>query len=398
MLVVLLGSAQDRHDIEATFSFRHSIAYATVAQQRLPAGIPNAALALPDANAVRAGLGRSFRGRTLWTLKATTYVLPLRQAFQVFDVARLWFLFRRTRPTIVHINNGGFPGAGSCNAAAVAARLAGVPIVVYVVNNIASGYRSPLRWLDFPLDRLTARCVTRFVTGSEAAAVALRDVLKLNDEQAVSIHNGVQFGVPDMSPTQLRASLGLQDDDLIIASIARLERRKGHRHLIDAFSQLRAGQGEAPAVLILEGTGPEEAALRRQVEGLELGASVRFVGHLPNIWNLHAAADVIVLPSIELEDFPNVVLEAMAMAKPVIASAVAGVPEQIVDGETGVLVEPGDVGALVRVLEMIVADVGARRRLGDAALARYKRMFTPEVAASRYHELYLELTAAQPSS
>ncbi len=398
MLVVLLRSAQQCRDVEASFSYRHSTTYAEVAQRRLPRGIPIEALALPDANAVRSGLGGSVHGRLLWTLKAITYALPLRQVFQVFDVVQLWFLFRRTRPTIVHINNGGFPGAASCNAAAVAARLAGVPVVVYVVNNIASGYRSPLRWADFPLDRIAARCVTRFVTGSEAAAEALRDVLKVDDERVISIHNGVIVSTPDMSPVQLRASLGLHHDELIIASIARLERRKGHRHLLEAFSQLIAGRSETPAVLILEGTGPEEAALRRQVEDMGLGVSVQFVGHMPNIWNLLAAADAVVLPSIGLEDFPNVVLEAMAMAKPVIASAVAGIPEQIADGETGLLVDPGDVGALSRALKTIVTDVGARKRMGDAALARYNQMFTPDVAARRYRELYLELIAARRSS
>lgn len=391
MLVVLLGFAQQCRDIEATFSYRHSTAYAEVAQQRLPTGIRIKAVELPDANAVRFALGRSFHGRMLWALKAITFALPLRQAFQVFDAVKLWFLFRRVSPTVVHINNGGFPGAASCNAAAVAARLAGVPVVVYVVNNIASGYRSPLRWADFPLDRITARCVTRFVTGSEAAARALREVLKVDDERVISIHNGVIAGTPDMSPDRLRASLGLHRDELIIASIARLERRKGHRHLLEAFSQLIAGRSGTPAVLILEGTGPEEAALRRQSEDMGLGASVQFIGHMPNIWNLLAAADAIVFPSIELEDFPNVVLEAMAMAKPVVASALAGIPEQIADGETGLLVDPGDVDALSRALKTIVTDVGARKRMGDAALVRYNQMFTPDVAARLYRELYLEL-------
>lgn len=393
MLVVLLRSARESRDLKASFSYRHSTRYAEVAQQRLPPGVPVSALALPDANAVRSALSNSVRGRALWILKAITYALPLRQVFQIFDIGRLWLLFRRTRPTIVHINNGGFPGAASCNAAAVAARLAEVPIVVYVVNNIASGYRNPLRWADFPIDRVAARCVTRFVTGSQAAACALRDVLKINDERVVSIHNGVITGTPDMSPAELRVSLGLHHDDVILVSVARLERRKGHRYLLEAFRELIAERGGTRVVLIIEGTGPEEGALRRQAELMELGAAVQFVGHMHNIWNLLAAADAVVLPSIDLEDFPNVVLEAMAMAKPVVASAVGGVEEQVAHGETGLLVAPGDVSSLLRALDTIVSDEAARTRMGNAAAARFNEVFTSEAAARRYRKLYSELVS-----
>lgn len=394
MLVVLLRSAKESRDVEASFSYRRSARYGKVAQQRLPPGVPVSPLALPDANAVRSALSKSVHGRALWILKAITYALPLRQVFQVFDIGRLWLLFRRTRPAVVHINNGGFPGAASCNAAAVAARLARVPVVVYVVNNIASGYRNPLRWADFPLDRVTARCVTRFVTGSKAAAEALRDVLRIDDERVVSIHNGVITGTPDMCPAKLRRSLGLQHDDVILASVARLERRKGHRYLLEAFGALIAEHKGTPVALIIEGTGPEEEALRRQAEVMELGPAVQFVGHMHNVWNLLAAADAIVLPSIELEDFPNVVLEAMAMAKPVIASAVGGVEEQVAHGETGLLVAPGDVGALLRALDTIVSDEATRAKMGNAAAARFNEVFTSEAAARRYRDLYSELVSA----
>lgn len=395
MLAVLLGVGYRSNEIDATFWHRDSEAPSTVTQQVLPAQVPSTRLRLPDTNRLRAALGIYFHGRLLWTFKAITYTIPLRQAFQLYDIARLWLSFRRSKPMVVHINNGGFPGAESCNAAAVAAHLAGVPIVVYMVNNIAIGYRSPLRWADYPLDRAATRCVTRFVTGSQTAASALRALLKLPVSRVIALGNGVTVREPDVDAGAVRQSLGVNDDELLIVTAAVLEPRKGHRVLIEAFSQLVCGETTISGTLVFAGQGPEEAALRCAVADAGIRGRVRFAGQLSNIWNLLAAADIVVLPSIELEDFPISILEAMAMAKPVIASAVAGTTEQVVDGQTGLLVPARDVAALSDALRRLIANDEERRRMGVAGAERFEEHFSPHVAAKRYWTLYRELVAEQ---
>ena len=347
MLAVLIGTAmKSSARVDLVFSYRASTAYTTQARSRLPLGAPMHGLKLPDTGALRTALGRATRGRVLRTLKAITYILPLRQLFQIFDIARLFGVFRRSQPDLVHINNGGFPGAPSCNAAAVAARLAGVPVVVYVVNNVATGYRSPLRWADYPLDRLAARSVTRFVTGSSLAADALRDVLRLASGKVEPRHNGVALRAPEEPPSAPRSSLGIAADATIVAVIARLEPRKGHSYLISAFGSLVAQGVAGSAVLVIEGVGPSERSVRSATAAANCGDRILLTGQLPNVWNLLAAADIVALPSLDHEDFPNVVLEAMAMAKPVVASSIGGIPEQVEDGVTGLLCPPGDSGAL----------------------------------------------------
>ena len=390
MLAVLLSSATGG-DVDATFTYRWSRLYEHGAQGRLPvAVIDHGAITLPDVGCLVDRVGGRLNGLGLTLAKVFIYGLPLRQLFQAWDVAVMWRVLRRERPDVLHINNGGFPGGASCNAAVVAARLAGVPSIVYVVNNIAAGYRRPDRWFDYPLDRLVARWVTRFVTGSLPAAERLRRVLRLSAERVKAIHNGIIERKPDETPIQTRHRLGIPADAVLVTMIALLEQRKGHRVLIDALT-LMPPSAARRTVLVIEGRGPELSAITNQVKRLGLDSQVILVPHERNVWNLLAASDVVVLPSIANEDFPNVVIEAMAVGKPVIASRLAGIPEQVVDDVTGVLIVPGDTPQLAAALTRLVTSDDERKKMGRAGRDRFLREFAAHSACTRYWKLYREL-------
>ena len=98
--------------------------------------------------------------------------------------------------------------------------------------------------------------------------------------------------------------------------------------------------------------------------------------------------DVVIVPSIADEDFPNVVLEAMALGKPVIASSIAGIPEQIIDGETGLLLPPNNVHQLEVAIMNLSHDVPLRSRMGKAAALRSQDFFSAELAVTKYMLLY----------
>jgi glycosyltransferase involved in cell wall biosynthesis len=392
MLALLLEAAEASPEIEASLAYRRSQAYDDGLRRRLPAGVPRQlrGVRLPDPESLWSPLDGAARKLT----KAAAYALLLRQFFQAYDVARLAAVFTSTKPDIVHINNGGFPGAASGNAAAVAARLAGVRHIVYVVNNLAADYGSPLRWADYPLDRLVARCVSHFVTGSRAAAERLTRLLHLPPGHVVSMPHGIQRRETDEPVEAVRARLGQADSRVVLLVPAQLERRKGHRHLVNALQELHAGGRLDGVGVLFAGDGPEEDALRNQVERLGLSSRVRFVPREPNWWNFYLAADVVVLPSISHEDLPNVVAEAMAMGKPVIGSRLAGIPEQIVDGVTGVLVSPGNEHELAEAIATLAENRELRERLGAAGLERYEAYFTPAAACDRYFSLYRDLLDA----
>src|SRR5262249_33279095 len=148
MLVAILAAAGGREDVEPFFAYRRSSAYERGVHARIAPTVPQRGLTLP----APAPLWDSLTGWPRRMVKGLAYALLVRQLCQLWDLVVLYRLFRRINPALVHVNNGGFPGAASCNAAALAARLANVPATVYVANSIAAGYRRPLRRADHPPD------------------------------------------------------------------------------------------------------------------------------------------------------------------------------------------------------------------------------------------------------
>jgi L-malate glycosyltransferase len=179
----------------------------------------------------------------------------------------------------------------------------------------------------------------------------------------------------------------------MVLQVANFERRKGQRYLLEAVALLKAAGTQPPPFAVLEGDGPDEPAIRAAVRDLGLSGDVSLPGREAHVFDAYAAADVIALPSVANEDFPNVVLECMSLGKPVVASRVAGIPEQIVDGVTGVVVRPGDAEALAAAIGALLEEPELCRRMGEAARERFRQCFTAEKAVAAYAELYRRLLA-----
>ncbi len=174
--------------------------------------------------------------------------------------------------------------------------------------------------------------------------------------------------------------------------VARLCDVKGQRELIRALPRL---ERQDTVVLLagedLEAGGAFRRALEQEAEALGVGDRVRFLGYRSDVPALLEAADVFALPSW-VEGLPLGVLDAMARGKPVVAGAVGGTPELVVDGETGLLVPPRDVDALVRALDELLGDPERARRLGEAGRARALAEFSADAAAERVLRLYATAT------
>jgi glycosyltransferase involved in cell wall biosynthesis len=390
--LVMLVTAVTHAGARPRFTFRRCAAYEAGLRRRLDPAVEAEPLRLPDPADVKLALTGGRRTPRDRAVRAAVSLTPLRQLCLLIDVVRLAILFRRRRPDVVHVNNGGLPGAISCNAAAIAARLAGVPVVVMVVNNLAVPYRTPSRWLDLPVDRLVTRAVTRFVTGSAAAGVALREVLHLAADRHVVIPNGVAQRSPMATPEATRAELDIAEGVQVIAVVARLEARKGHRDFLTALSQLPSHVGDG-VVAVIAGDGPERDALEKFAAELGLTTRVRFVGDHPDPWSLYELADLVVLSSVDQEDLPIVLIEAMAAGRAAIATRVAGSVELIDDGVTGVLVPPRDPTRLARAMVELLGDDDRRGAMGAAGADRYRDTYTPELVVERYRALYATLAA-----
>lgn len=392
MLANFFNSDGFRQTHNVTFTYVQSELYTQGFQQRVhqelsffPINFPN----LSDYSKLPKWLPLLSR-RLLMAVLRLLFNIPL-LLYQVFI---LYHLLKKIKPDILHINNGGYPAARSALAAALAGKCAGVAKVVMVVNNMAADYQHYSRWIDFPIDRLVVRCVNIFITGSQAAGARLKTVLKLPAHQVRTIHNGITLRCPTCTVPETRQRLGLGDfNGVVFGVVALLIPRKGHQILLDAVLKLVTDKkllGHEFKVLI-EGEGPLYQVLVDFVTVNNLAPWVNFVGVEANIVDFMSALDALILPSVQDEDLPNVILEAMALGKPVIASRLAGTPEQVIDGATGLLLEPRNVTQLAMAVFKLIDNADMRSSMGRAALERFNNHFTSQIALNNYSNLYTKL-------
>ena len=295
-------------------------------------------------------------------------VRPWRDLAGFLELVRL---LRRERPDIVHVNSS---KAGLLGR--FAASVVGVPIRIFTVHGWAFAAHSGLaaafyRWADRlarPLTTVTV-CVSEHdrSTGIRAGTCTA--------EGAVVIRNGIFLGgAPRARHERARP---------LLVSVGRLKAPKDFVTLARALALLPAGSFEAVVV----GDGPDRPALEAELRRLGLEDSVQLAGERPDVPDLLAAADVFVLSS-RSEGLPVSVLEAMAAELPVVASSVGGLPELVVDGETGFLVAPGDANELASALRRLIEDRDLRRRLGAVGLVRAQTRFNLNASQRAHLELY----------
>jgi glycosyltransferase involved in cell wall biosynthesis len=155
---------------------------------------------------------------------------------------------------------------------------------------------------------------------------------------------------------------------------------------------------ELPWHLLVVGDGPERERSERRMSSLGLSGQATFAGaRTPDeVEQVLSAADLLSLPSTT-EGMPYVILEAMASSLPVVATSVYGIPEMVVNGETGLLVPPDDGTALAGALRALIENPGERQRMGRAARARFERLFTLDRQVESIETLYMEVARLRPA-
>ncbi|MGD8279156.1 MAG: glycosyltransferase family 4 protein, partial [Gemmatimonadota bacterium] len=251
--------------------------------------------------------------------------------------------------------------------------------------------RIPLPLL-FMIRRLLARsgriiCVSRFT------ADAARARFGLPAEKVTVIHPGVDPAIYHPAPPApgFRARYGLGHGPVIL-TMARVIARKGHDVVVRALPAVLARHPEAVYVVCGKPFEPFASRLKALVSGMGLEGHVRFTGHVPaaDVADMYRACDVCVMPSRILarkgdtEGFGITFIEAGACAKPVIGGREAGVVDAIVDGDTGLLVDPSDPAAVAGALNRILDDPALAESMGEAGRRRVEEAFTWDRIARRY--------------
>lgn len=261
---------------------------------------------------------------------------------------------------------------------AVAARLAlGMsaargPTLVHTEHNLWSRYRRPTRWAN----ALTYRRNAAAMAVSVGVAASIRPAARgsvpvevvLHGIDLAALHDGTGADAnSDNARANARRLLDLPDDVPVVGTVGNLTAKKDHATLLDAFDAVRAQRPAARLVIV--GTGPLEEALRQQVRQAGLADAVLFTGSRDDVFDLLPGFDVFALSS-RFEGLPIALLEAMASGVAPVATRVGGIPEVVSDGHDGLLVEPGDAGALATGLVKLLGDHDLRQRLATAARAR----------------------------
>lgn len=234
-------------------------------------------------------------------------------------------------------------------------------------------------------DRWMAERADRVLTVSNAARDYMRDVDGITREIDV-VHLGFDF--ERLSPNDdqrqcVRAEFGFDDDDIVIGYVANFAKGKGHVQLIEAFAEIL---NKVPtAKLILAGRGDFREATQAAAK-IEPGKIV-FAGWRSDISACLNSMDIFVQPSLS-EAFSQVIMEALGVGLPVIATKVGGVAEVIENGVNGVLIEPGDASRIAHEVIRLAHDAKLRRRMGKAGREKVAESFTAEQMVERQAALY----------
>jgi glycosyltransferase involved in cell wall biosynthesis len=252
------------------------------------------------------------------------------------------------------------------------------------------GWRRGLLGGSFLPDRLVSRLVDRVIAVSEAARAFLVSVKGYAPDKVVVVPNGRDLSVfrPGAGGEAVRKELAIDRGTPLVGVVGRLEEQKGHVYLLEAWPSVLA---EFPdARLLVVGDGSLRAALERRASALGVGPSVIFTGFRADVPRVLDALDVLALPSL-YEGMPLTAIEASAMAKPIVATAVDGTPEVIREGRTGRLVPPREPAALSRALRGMLRDTAAAQRMGaagrDFVLGRFDLPRQVEATARVYREV-----------
>ena len=300
------------------------------------------------------------------------------------DIGGIRRYLRETRPQIVHT----FLLTASLYGR-FAAILEGVPLVIGTEVNIYEHKRLAHAMAE----RLLMAGTDRVVVSADSVRDFYTKQVHADPAKVEVIFNAVDFsqGVATVSRDEMRGSLGLPAGVPVAGMIARLTEQKGHRYLFEALASTPTLSG---VHLIVVGGGEQREALVADVESRGLASRVHFLGPRRDLGNLLAAMDVFVLPSL-WEGLPLSMVLAMGAGVPVVSTRVAGIPEVVEDGRTGLLVAPADAAQLGIALTRMFTDPSFRARVALDARAAV----LPRFGVDRYVEsivgLYDRLLAAE---
>ena len=301
-------------------------------------------------------------------------------------------LFRRYRPQVLHLSF--FP---ILTPLIHLGRMAGIRKILFTDHS--SGMPSEKGWAKSKiysgLNRINSASIHKVLAVSKFVRRRLIEKSMMAPEKVQVVYNGInpeRFRPLAHKPDHI-PDLELPGGRPVYSVVANLIREKGIDHFLRAAEILiRKG---SKATFLVVGTGTEFRALKEFAQERNLGRQVVFTGIRSDVEKLIQYTDVFITPSLWQEAFGLANIEAMSCRLPVISSRVGAIPEVVEDGQTGLLVEPGDPQALADAMERLAADPELMRRLGEAGRQRVLDKFTLDRQVEETFQAYVGLLGAQ---
>jgi glycosyltransferase involved in cell wall biosynthesis len=309
-----------------------------------------------------------------------TEAVAMPSEWSLSAVLSLTRILKRERIQVIHMH-----ASHACTLGGWAARLAGIPVRIISRRVDFSVKGNPFRKLKYQWG------VDRIVAISEGVRnVLINDGLDPNRIEVIRSGIDPRPFDPAYPAGEARREFGIEEKSPVIGCIAHFADHKGHRYLIEAASRVAAAIPEVRFLLV--GDGELRPQIERQIKELKIEKQVILTGFRNDIPRLLAAMDIVALSS-HLEGLGTSLLDAMAMARPVVASRVGGIPEMVEDGVTGRLVPPRDPDALAGVLIELIRRPDEQKRMGEAGRTRMLKTFSADAMVAATEAVYREILA-----
>ncbi|MDR4480000.1 MAG: glycosyltransferase family 4 protein [Nitrospira sp.] len=294
-------------------------------------------------------------------------------------------LLKRERPDIVHVNSS----RDSWIAALSTHLLTPRPKVIRTrhisapLNNNAATHLLYRRLFDMVI-----------VTGGERNRQDLiqRDGLAPERVAAFPIGLDVEYFSPAKPRQDIRSELGIPPGHLLVGIISYLRDYKGHRYFVEAAAKVLK-QHQAVAFLIV-GEGPEEQNIRGQIERLGMTADVRLLGFRDDLLDVFRSLDLFVIPTVEGDTIPQVLMQALAIGLPVVSTTTGSIPDVLADGEAGFIVPPRDPDALAERIGRLLTDPALRAAMGRRGRQTVEQSYSIDRMVDELERVYRRVIAS----
>ena len=325
--------------------------------------------------------------RELCKLDIQTFSVDMHRQLTLKPIRQIRDIILQNRIALVHSQ-----GARADFFARIAGRISDSPQILCTVAMPVEGFEvTSLRKRVYRfIDQLSENYVDRFLVVSNALERSLTLGRGISSERVVRIYNGIEVSEfqPTLQMNNLRDEWGIPHSEPLVGAIGRLVWQKGLEYLIQAVVEILAAVPDARFLVV--GEGPLRANLEALARGLNISHRIIFTGFRHDIREILSTIDILVIPSL-LEGFPLITLEAMAMAKPIVATQLPGINEQISDGLEGILVPPKNPKALGTAVLSLLQDRKLASRLGAAARSKVESCFSVEKMVRETEKVYLSL-------